>query len=101
MNPNTLCDLNADCSTLKLTFWCFHVADGLILFQNNSGAAPIQLAATAAFLSKIYSDYLEIVNVKVGICGPDVFSLNELQSFARSQVSENHTASTSFLPLLS
>ncbi|THU51339.1 hypothetical protein C4D60_Mb06t29970 [Musa balbisiana] len=58
---------------------------GLILLQPNK-SAPLHFAATAAFLSKIYGDYLNIINIPGANCGSEFFPLERLQSFARSQV---------------
>ncbi|XP_025014373.2 endoglucanase 25 [Ricinus communis] len=58
---------------------------GLILLSSDY-AGPIQFAATASFLSKLYSDYLEL-QLRSGIsCTSDDFSLEMLRDFARSQV---------------
>ncbi|KAG6531242.1 endoglucanase 25-like [Zingiber officinale] len=60
-------------------------ANGLIFFQPNQ-SAPLQFAATAAFLSKIYSDYLDVLQIRSGNCDAESFSLEMLQNFARTQV---------------
>ncbi|CAL9193716.1 unnamed protein product [Musa hybrid cultivar] len=58
---------------------------GLIILQPNK-SAPLHFAATAAFLSKIYGDYLNIINIPGANCGSEFFSRERLQNFARSQV---------------
>ncbi|OAY79543.1 Endoglucanase 7 [Ananas comosus] len=59
-------------------------AGGLLLRKDNF--RPLQYAATAAFLSSIYSDYLNIIQVPAASCGANTFSVKQLQSFAKSQV---------------
>ncbi|XP_055960346.1 endoglucanase 21-like [Mercurialis annua] len=59
---------------------------GLILLNPDDHDGPIKFAATASFLSKLYSDYLEL-QLRSGIkCNSDDFSLEMLRNFARSQV---------------
>ncbi|KAL7155726.1 hypothetical protein ABFS83_03G095900 [Erythranthe nasuta] len=58
---------------------------GLVLLKPGAGA-PLQYAATASFLSKLYSDYLHLLGRTVGSCNTAVFSAEELQNFAISQV---------------
>ncbi|XP_044512254.1 endoglucanase 25-like [Mangifera indica] len=58
---------------------------GLILLKPNFGQ-PLQFAATASFLSKLYSDYLELLQRSGGVCSSDGFSLKDLRSFSMSQV---------------
>ncbi|KAL2232276.1 UNVERIFIED_CONTAM: Endoglucanase 10 [Sesamum indicum] len=58
---------------------------GLVLLKPNAGA-PLQYAATASFLSKLYSDYLQMLSRTSGSCNSAVFSVETLQAFAMSQV---------------
>ncbi|XP_077214032.1 endoglucanase 25-like [Tasmannia lanceolata] len=58
---------------------------GLILLRPNS-SAPLQFAATAAFLSKLYSDYLDSLKTLGGTCGTHTFSLDKLLTFSTTQV---------------
>ncbi|KAL0438201.1 UNVERIFIED_CONTAM: Endoglucanase 9 [Sesamum latifolium] len=58
---------------------------GLVLLKPNAGA-PLQYAATASFLSKLYSDYLQMLSRTSGSCSSTVFSVETLQAFAMSQV---------------
>ncbi|KAK4481337.1 hypothetical protein RD792_012222 [Penstemon davidsonii] len=58
---------------------------GLVLLKPDGGA-PLQYAATAAFLSKLYSDYLVLLSRTGGSCNTDTFSVKLLQEFAMSQV---------------
>lgn len=60
---------------------------GLILLKPET-SAPIQYAATASFLTKLYSDYLELMHRTGSRCGDgDSFSVQNLRDFSRSQVS--------------
>lgn len=70
---------------MRSTLLCFSCAGGLIILQPNK-SAPLHFAATAAFLSKIYGDYLNIINIPGASCGSEFFSRERLQNFARSQV---------------
>ncbi|KAJ0976952.1 hypothetical protein J5N97_012426 [Dioscorea zingiberensis] len=69
------------------------VSDHGAFYWNNklSATAPntstsLQLASTAAFLTKLYSDYLDSIKVEGRACGDDLYSLDDLQTFATSQV---------------
>ncbi|CAK9327536.1 unnamed protein product [Citrullus colocynthis] len=78
------------------TLMCSYIIDqhfdrtpgGLILFRPHDGAW-LQLAATASFLSKLYSDYLDLLGASYMSCifaNPD-FTLEKLRTFSRSQAS--------------
>lgn len=61
---------------------------GLILLKPDYGA-PLQYAVTASFLSKLYSDYLELLHRSGSSCSPtysSAFSLDTLRRFSKSQV---------------
>ncbi|KAH6824076.1 hypothetical protein C2S53_004042 [Perilla frutescens var. hirtella] len=58
---------------------------GLVLLKPDAGA-PLQYAAAASFLSKLYSDYLQLLRRTSGSCSTDTFSNEKLQGFAESQV---------------
>nr|XP_023895265.1 endoglucanase 25-like [Quercus suber] len=58
---------------------------GLILLKPDYDT-PLQFAATAAFLSKLYSDYLDLLRRSGGMCSNDGFSVKMLRSFSMSQV---------------
>ncbi|KAJ7965418.1 Endoglucanase [Quillaja saponaria] len=58
---------------------------GLILLRPDYGE-PLQFAATASFLSKLYSDYLDLLRQSGGSCSSDGFSVEMLRSFSISQV---------------
>ncbi|KAK6938300.1 Glycoside hydrolase family 9 [Dillenia turbinata] len=61
---------------------------GLILLKPDRGG-PLQFAATTSFLSKLYSDYLNLLRVSGRSCGIGGFSLEELHIFSKSQASDN------------
>ncbi|XXG60817.1 hypothetical protein AAC387_Pa04g2635 [Persea americana] len=73
------------CSYLSLDQNFKMTPGGLILLRPLS-AAPLQFAATAAFLSKLYNDYLDILQNHGKTCGAESFSLQMLQDFSSSQV---------------
>ncbi|KAF8026491.1 hypothetical protein BT93_F3082 [Corymbia citriodora subsp. variegata] len=58
---------------------------GLILLKPDSGS-PLQYAAMASFLSKLYSDYLNLLRRTGGVCSDRAFSVKMLQSFSSSQI---------------
>lgn len=58
---------------------------GLILLRPDSGET-LQFAATASFLSKLYSDYLDLIRRSGVSCHSGSFSLEMLRSFSSSQV---------------
>ncbi|KAL3735527.1 hypothetical protein ACJRO7_024621 [Eucalyptus globulus] len=58
---------------------------GLILLKPDSWS-PLQYAATASFLSKLYSDYLNLLHRTGGVCRDRAFSVKMLQSFSSSQI---------------
>lgn len=63
---------------------CFF--EGGLVLQKPDAGAPLQYAATASFLSKLYSDYLQLLQRTSGGCGDETFSSEKLQDFAASQV---------------
>ncbi|KAL3513833.1 hypothetical protein ACH5RR_026550 [Cinchona calisaya] len=58
---------------------------GLILLKPDT-TGPLQYAATASFLTKLYSDYLNLLRRTRASCGNAVFSLETLRDFSWSQV---------------
>ncbi|KAF6163630.1 hypothetical protein GIB67_036090 [Kingdonia uniflora] len=58
---------------------------GLILLKSGHDA-PLQYAAAASFLSKLYYDYLYMMGRSDASCGYEQFSVDLLQSFSLSQV---------------
>lgn len=60
---------------------------GLILQSPKDVPPPLQFAATASFLSKLYSDYLEALVRSGGNCVDDTFSIQMLRIFSTSQAS--------------
>ncbi|KAK4352560.1 hypothetical protein RND71_028078 [Anisodus tanguticus] len=59
---------------------------GLILLKPSTDAALLQYAVTASFLSKLYSDYLQLLRTTRRSCSNSVFSSESLQEFSQSQV---------------
>lgn len=57
---------------------------GLIILKPDNGPL-LQYAATASFLSKLYSDYLDHLKMSSASCETDVFSVAMLRDFARAQ----------------
>ncbi|KAK7282636.1 hypothetical protein RIF29_11571 [Crotalaria pallida] len=58
---------------------------GLIILKPDNEPL-LQHAATASFLSKLYSDYLDHLKMPSASCETDVFSVTALRHFARSQI---------------
>ncbi|CAK8567513.1 unnamed protein product [Lathyrus sativus] len=58
---------------------------GLILPKPDNGPL-LQYAATASFLSKLYSDYIDHLKISGASCETDEFSVATLRDFASSQV---------------
>ncbi|XP_049388365.1 endoglucanase 21-like [Solanum stenotomum] len=63
-------------------------AGGLILLKPSTDAALLQYAATSSFLSKLYSDYLQLLRTPSRRCSDSdsVFSSESLKQFSLSQV---------------
>ncbi|KAH0681336.1 hypothetical protein KY284_022421 [Solanum tuberosum] len=61
-------------------------AGGLILLKPSTDAALLQYAATSSFLSKLYSDYLQLLRTPTRRCSDSVFSSESLKQFSQSQV---------------
>ncbi|KAK4722155.1 hypothetical protein R3W88_012388 [Solanum pinnatisectum] len=59
---------------------------GLILLKPSTDAALLQYAATSSFLSKLYSDYLQLLRTPSRRCSDSVFSSESLKQFSQSQV---------------
>ncbi|KAL5846293.1 hypothetical protein ACOSQ3_009817 [Xanthoceras sorbifolium] len=64
----------------------FNKTEGGLIFLSPDYSEPLQYAATASFLSKLYSDYLDLLRRSGVSCGGDSFSLKMLRSFSMSQV---------------
>lgn len=71
-------------SGLSLDTICTGVG-GLIILKPDKGS-PIQYAATASFLSKLYEDYLNLQQRSGFRCGNKALSLKMLHTFSVSQV---------------
>ncbi|KAL6652456.1 hypothetical protein ACP70R_011381 [Stipagrostis hirtigluma subsp. patula] len=59
---------------------------GLALFDDGMGGQPLQLVVSNAFLAALYADYLEAIKVPGWFCGPNFVAIDDLRTFARSQV---------------
>ncbi|XP_021898512.1 endoglucanase 25-like [Carica papaya] len=59
---------------------------GLIFLKPDDYGGALQFAATASFLSKLYSDYLSLLQRSGGSCGNGGFSRAMLRRFAMSQI---------------
>ncbi|PHU20039.1 hypothetical protein BC332_11190 [Capsicum chinense] len=59
---------------------------GLILLKPSTNSPLLQYAVTASFLSKLYSDYLQLLRTTSRSCSDSVFSSESLQKFSQSQV---------------
>ncbi|KAK7410672.1 hypothetical protein VNO78_01650 [Psophocarpus tetragonolobus] len=59
---------------------------GLIILKPDDNEPLLQYAATASFLSKLYSDYLDHLKMSSASCKTDAFSVEMLRDFATSQV---------------
>lgn len=57
---------------------------GLIILKPDMGPL-LQYAATASFLSKLYSDYLDHLKMTSASCKNDEFSVKMLRDFSSSQ----------------
>ena len=57
---------------------------GLIILKHDNGPL-LQYAATASFLSKLYSDYLDHLKLSGAKCETNVFSVATLRDFASAQ----------------
>ncbi|CAN4075723.1 unnamed protein product [Withania somnifera] len=82
-------------STIKTDLlMCWYTSDtkysktkgGLILLNPSTDGALLQYAVTASFLSKLYSDYLQLLRTTSRSCSDSVFSSESLQEFSQSQV---------------
>nr|XP_048331648.1 endoglucanase 25-like [Ziziphus jujuba var. spinosa] len=65
----------------------FDMTPGGLIIQRPENGAPLQFAATASFLSKLYSDYLEVLLRSGGRCSSiGAFTVEKLREFSKSQV---------------
>ncbi|XVE95648.1 hypothetical protein REPUB_Repub02eG0116600 [Reevesia pubescens] len=64
----------------------FNRTPGGLIFLRPDDGGPLQFAATASFLSKLYNDYLTLLRRSGVNCTNDGFSLEMLKSFSTSQV---------------
>ncbi|WCJ43414.1 glycosyl hydrolase 9A1 [Euphorbia peplus] len=71
------------CSYLSQEF--FKNTPGGLILLNPDDVGPLQFAATASFLSKLYSDYNKLVQTSGLSCNAGDFSLEKLHDFAKFQ----------------
>lgn len=64
----------------------FNTTPGGLVIQRPKYGAPLQFAATASFLGKLYSDYLDLLRSSGGSCSNGGFTLDMLRNFSLSQV---------------
>nr|AKH03681.1 endo-1,4-beta-glucanase [Hevea brasiliensis] len=73
------------CSYLQ-QFHVFNWTKGGMIQLNHGKPQPLQFVANAAFLASLFVDYLNATGVPGFNCGPTFVSLNDLRSFATSQI---------------
>ncbi|KAJ7520511.1 hypothetical protein O6H91_19G008600 [Diphasiastrum complanatum] len=73
------------CSYLPYYHKFPRTAGGLILLEPKR-SAPLQNAATIAFLAALYADYLSAADVPGWYCGPTFYSVDTLRNFSKSQI---------------
>ncbi|KAM1026492.1 hypothetical protein ACFX2J_039293 [Malus domestica] len=68
------------------------ITPGRLLLQRPTYGvrAPLEYAATASFLSKLYSDYLDLLRSSGGSCSNFGFSVDMLRNFSMTQASVNY-----------
>ncbi|MQM03052.1 hypothetical protein Taro_035831 [Colocasia esculenta] len=71
----------------------FNMTPGGLIIINPNESGTLQFGVTAAFLTKVYNDYLKSLRIPGENCGFDFFSLQTLQTFSRSQASPKTTGS--------
>ncbi|MCO5553950.1 hypothetical protein L7F22_007476 [Adiantum nelumboides] len=59
---------------------------GLVLFKGLNATAPLHYAATAAFLAKLYADYMKAAGIPGWNCGDTFYPYDALTNFSLSQV---------------
>ncbi|KAF5200715.1 Endoglucanase [Thalictrum thalictroides] len=69
-----------------LSGWTFDTTPGGLILLRPDYGAPLQYAATASFLSKLYTDYLYAQRIPGVSCGTNSISPEMLQTFSMSQV---------------
>ncbi|KAM1938262.1 hypothetical protein FF1_015883 [Malus domestica] len=84
-------------SDITDTLMCSYISSpkttpgGLLLQRPTYGArAPLEYAATASFLSKLYSDYLDLLRSSGGSCINFGFSVDMLRNFSITQATVNY-----------
>ena len=67
-------------------FGAFNFTKGGLAQFNHGKGQPLQYTVANSFLAALYADYMESVNVPGWYCGPYFMTVDDLRSFARSQV---------------
>ncbi|KAB2600575.1 endoglucanase 25-like [Pyrus ussuriensis x Pyrus communis] len=65
-------------------------ANAVILLPTYGARAPLEYAATASLLSKLYSDYLDLLRSSGGSCSSSGFSVDMLRNFLMTQAIVNY-----------
>ncbi|XP_071722679.1 endoglucanase 10-like [Rutidosis leptorrhynchoides] len=86
-------DALAKSSMMTDQIMCSYIFDGIfdrtpggLILLRPDHSAPLQFASGASFLSKLYSDYLDILRGSGSRCGDQGFTLHMLRKFSMSQV---------------
>lgn len=73
------------CSYLPV-FPSFNRTKGGLIQLNHGRPRPLQYVVNAAFLAKLFSDYLDVLSGPGWDCGPQYNQIEELQNFSSSQI---------------
>ncbi|WOG84381.1 hypothetical protein DCAR_0103564 [Daucus carota subsp. sativus] len=73
------------CSYLQ-RYNIYNWTQGGLIQLNHGNGQPLQYVANAAFLASLFADYLEAIDVPGWKCGLDFILVEELRSFASSQI---------------
>nr|XP_048336359.1 endoglucanase 25-like [Ziziphus jujuba var. spinosa] len=73
------------CSYLPV-FPSFNRTNGGLIQLNHGKPQPLQYVVNAAFLAKLYSDYLDALLVPGWYCGPTFYQTETLRDFSNSQI---------------
>ncbi|XP_042414357.1 endoglucanase 9-like isoform X1 [Zingiber officinale] len=76
---------NFMCSYLPV-FKSFNRTKGGLIELNHGNPKPLQHVVNAAFLTTLYSDYLETADAPGWYCGPNFYPAGALRDFARTQI---------------
>ncbi|XP_047336586.1 endoglucanase 12 [Impatiens glandulifera] len=73
------------CSYLH-RYQVYNWTKGGLIELNHGGGQPLQYVVNAAFLASLFVDYMNATSVPGWSCGPTFIPLDELRSFAKSQI---------------